>query len=1192
MTKAYISCLSAALVVLSLSHFYPKKNEGSGEDSGLSKRDRIDLAMAQEYEMTRDPASGEIPKEALYEAYLYAERLRAQSDIERGAIPDVNWTERGPNNAGGRTRTIMVDPNDTTRRTVWAAGVAGGLWKTTDISANPPVWENADDFFGNLAITCLTHDPVNTQVLYFGTGEGYYNADAMRGMGIWKSTDGGENWAPLAATQNSAFHYCYRLIMVGQDTILAATRSGLRRSTNGGASWTKVLGGGGVSNRIYDVEMAADGRIFAAPNGGIHISSDRGATFGPARRLPVTAERIELACAQSDANYIYALVERNNRVEAILQSTDGGLNWSTRSEPNDADGGIPATDFSRGQAWYDLTIAVDPNNRDVVLVGGIDLFRTNNGGLSWQQISHWWGGYGYQEVHADQHFIYFEPGSSDVIYFGNDGGVYVTYNGNNTIPTIQRKEDGYRTIQFYACAIHPTAGNNQFLAGSQDNGSHKFNTLGLGGTLEVTGGDGAFCHIDQNQPQYQVTSYVYNNYFRSNDGGNSFRYTRHGNTGRFINPTDYDNDANKLYGARNNGEYLRWENPQSGSSFTTVNAGFGSKVSAVTCDPNVNHRVYFGIGNGRIYRVDNAHTNTPNVQHINNGAGMPGAYVSSIEVEDGNTNHLLVTYSNYGVNSVWETTNGGTSWQSVEGNLPNIPVRWAHFNPLNTDQALLGTELGVWSTDDLDGNATVWAPSNDGLANTRVEMLQYRSSDKLMIAATHGRGLFSTDAFMDPQAKLGVDSRISYVNKSIQFNDFSVKANSWFWDFGDGNTSTAQYPTHTYASPGLYSVSLTINGGADTDAQNNYIHILPDKTTPYAAADGGDFESNILDFAPETLSGTGFERGSSGINGKQGAFSGRNAWVTGLNQNNYSDLSDARLYTPNYDFSLLGVYTLRFRSRFLTESNYDGFRVEYSLDKGDSWFPLGINGARTNWYNFANTASTTSFPLNQAFFAGNRSNAFNEYYYDVTALSGNPDVAFRFRFKTDPYVTAPGVAIDNFEIDNYLLSADLLAFEGQWEKRAARLDWVALTDGTASTFSVERSATGIDFEKIATIPFSLQDGENTYQYLDRDAHVGLNYYRISWQDIDGATAFSNTITLTRPANGFSIYPNPASDVVNIQLDFDAAVSLVSMKGQVLKQANFPQGKHAIQLSDVPKGVYLVEMLSMDGRKLSSKLIIR
>jgi PKD repeat protein len=1192
MKKAYVFGLLAAVIVLVSSHIFPSQTAEEQRLPSLTKKDRMDLAMEQEYEMTHDPATGEIPKEALREAYLYAERLRAQQDISRGAIPDMNWTERGPNNFGGRTRTIMVDPNDSTKRTVWAAGVAGGLWKTTDISANPPNWQNIDDFFGNLAITSLVHDPVNTQVMYFGTGEGYYNSDAMRGLGIWKSTDGGATWNPLPSTQNGTYYYCYRLLMVGQDTILAATRSGLRRSTNGGVSWTKVLGGSGVSNRIYDIEMAADGRIFATPNGGIHISSDRGATFGAALTLPVSTERIEIGCALSDANYVYALVERNNRVEAILRSTNGGASWSTMSEPNDADGGIPATDFSRGQAWYDLTIAVDPNNRDVLLVGGIDLFRSSNGGSSWQQISHWWGGYGFQEVHADQHFIYFQPGSSDVIYFGNDGGVYVTYNGNNNIPNIQRKDAGYRTIQFYACAIHPNSGVDHFLAGSQDNGSHRFNAPGLGNTLEVTGGDGAFCHIDQNQPQYQITSYVYNNYFRSTNGGNSFTSSRHGNTGRFINPTDYDDDANKLYGARNNGQYLRWDNPQSGSSFATVTAGFGSKVSAVTCDPNAANRVYFGIGNGRVYRVDNAHTNSPGVVHINNGAGMPGGYISSIAVDDGNSSHLLVTYSSYGVNSVWETSNGGGSWQSVEGNLPNIPVRWAIFNPLDSDQALLGTELGVWSTDDLDGNNTDWGPSSTGLANTRVDMLQVRSSDRLMIASTHGRGLFSSDVFMDPDAKLGADSRISYVDKTIQFTDYSVKATSWAWDFGDGNTSTSQHPSHTYNAPGLYTVTLSINGGADADIQTDYIHILPDRPTPYAAADGGSFETNVLDFAPEAISGTPFERGSSAVNGKQGTFGGSNAWVTGLSQNNYTDLTDARLYTPNYDFSLLGVYTLRFRSRFYTEANYDGFRIEYSLDEGDSWTPLGINGTQVNWYNFANTAWTTSFPINEAYFAGNRSNAFNEYFYDVTFLSGNPNVAFRFRFKTDGYVTAPGVAIDNFEIDNYLLTANLLGFEGKWENRAALLQWVAETDGSSEYFNLERSSSGNDFEEVAQIPFVSGDVVSTYEFLDKEASVGLNYYRLKWQDVNGATAFSNTITLTRPENGFSLYPNPATDFVNIQLDFDAEVKLIDMKGQVARQMSLNSGTHRIALQDLPKGIYIAEIMTVDGGKYGGKVVVR
>jgi PKD repeat protein len=1120
----------------------------------ISKRDRMDLAMEQEFEMTKDPALGIVPRDRLIPAYEYMKSL----PVPDGPLADVNWLERGPANVGGRTRAIMVDPNDVTKKTVWSAGVAGGLWKTTDITVSTPDWQPVDDFFANLAISSITYDPSNTNILYFCTGEGYYNIDAVQGFGVWKSTDGGATWSQLSSTTSSTFNYCQKVVVTGSGVVMVATRTGgVQRSTNGGTSWTKVLGSGvsGSSDWAFDIEIAANGDIFASLDGAIHKSTNGGASFGAALTLPISADRIELAVAQSDANYAYALVELSSAVNGILRTTDGGTTWTSRAEPDDADGGISATDFSRGQAWYDLAIAVDPNNRDVIFVGGVDLFKSTNGGASvgtWQQISHWYGGFGFQEVHADQHIIIFEPGSSNVIYFGNDGGIYRTADGTSTIPTISRKEFNYNTTQFYGCAMHPDALSNHFLAGAQDNGSHKFTLEGINSTTEVTGGDGCFAHIDQDEPLYQFTSYVYNNYYRSTDGGVSFTSVGSNNNGRFINPTDYDNANDRLYACYLSGQYRRWTNPQTGATFQNVSVTeFGSgQVSSVTVSPNTANRVFFGIGNGRVVRVDNAHS-TITATHINSGSGMPAGYVTCVEVETGNDNHLLVTFSNYGVNSVWETTNGGTSWTSVEGNLPDMPIRWALFNPNNSDQALLATELGVWSTDNLDGGSTVWGASNTGFANVRTDMLQVRSSDKLVIAATHGRGLFSSDVFTSPAALFSANKTIAYLDKSIQFSDASYKATSWYWDFGDGNNSTLQNPTHSYSLSGKFTVTLTINGGIDTEVKSDYIHVLPYGGTPYAPADGGNFETSLNSFAPENVAGTAFVLGNSSVTGKNGTHSGSNVWVTGLT-GNYVDNSHSNLYTPVYNFSAAGTYTIRFWSRFNTETNWDGFRVEYSLDKGDNWNILGTTGA--NWYNYANSSEATSFPLNEPYFTGNNS-AWTQYFTDISSLAGNSNVTFRFVFRSDVTVTAPGVAIDDFQIDgppNDPLPVELVSFTGSFVKDKVILKWQTETEVDNYGFEIERqvgckqSAVGnppvgeASWEKIGFVEGNgNSNSPKFYSFTDNLTHTLASTlcYRLKQIDTDGSFAYSDKIEVDITPASFSVeqnYPNPFNPSTTIK----------------------------------------------------------
>lgn len=714
----------------------------------LSKLQRIDKAIEQEFEKTVDPALNEVPRQRLMKAKSYMDELLYNSP--EGVIPGINWTERGPNNVSGRTRAILVDEGDPSYNTVYAGSVGGGLWKTSNAKATNPTWNPVNDLFGNLAVSSIAQDPNNSQTIYFGTGEGWFNADAIRGLGVYKSTDGGSSWAQLASTNNSTFHYNQKIIVTSNSTVIVSTRNnGVQRSTDGGNTWSKVLGSGvtAATNRAADLEIAANGDIYCSmglfSTDGIYKSTDDGVTWSKlTASLPTSGYyRIELACAPSNANTVYAVYcGTNYDCSGIYRTDNAGGSWSSLPVPS----AFGMSNFCRGQAWYDLICAVDPNNAARVYIGGIDLLVSSNSGASWSQFTQWYGGGGYQYVHADQHAMVFEPGNSNVLYFGNDGGIYRSDNASATTPGVDGIYDGYNVTQFYACAIHPTAGTNQFLAGAQDNGTQFYTAAGLNNTNEVTGGDGAFCHIDQDAPNVQISSYVYNYYWITTNGWGSYSTVNYSSSGRFINPTDYDNDQNVLYGAYSGGAYFLMTNVGAGNSPSnrSVAAFNGNQVSSVLADPNTTNRVWFGLsGSTNLVRVDNAQAGSPTASN----RSVPGVngYLSDIDVEDGNADHIIVCFSNYGVNSVWESVDGGLNWTSVEGNLPDMPIRSVKFAPGDAAKALVGTELGVWSTDNLSGGATNWAPTNSGLANVRVDQLQYRSSDNEIIAATHGRGLYS-----------------------------------------------------------------------------------------------------------------------------------------------------------------------------------------------------------------------------------------------------------------------------------------------------------------------------------------------------------------------------------------------------------------------------------------------------------------
>jgi PKD repeat protein len=1159
-------------------------------------KDRVDLLIAQEVMMTKDPATGEVPRERLIAAKAYADQMRAAGKVN--AALSVNWDERGPSNVSGRTRTIMVDPNDVTGNTVFAGSVGGGIFKTTNITSPSPNWAPVNDLMGNLAVTTLAFDPTNTQIMYAGTGEGYFNGDAIRGLGIFKSVDGGTTWAQIASTNNATFRFVQKIAINSTGVIFACTQAGgVQRSANGGTNWTKVLGSGmGItgagSNIAWDVEIAANGDVYASLDGSVHKSTNAGVTFGAAQTLPLAASRVELACAPNDANYVYCVIENGNVAAGICRTTNGGTNWVNRTKPADADPGIGATDFSRGQAWYDLSIAVDPNNRDRMYVGGVDLFVTADGAGTWTQVAHWYGGFGFQYVHADQHIAIFQPGSSSICYFGNDGGVYRSNNANAGSPVIDFKGNNYNVTQFYACAMHPTALTDYFLAGAQDNGSQQFNNGGINSTIEVTGGDGAFCHIDQDQPQFQFTAYVQNDFYRSADGGATWtNVTTTG--GLFISPTDYDNVGNRFYGHRGTSNYMRWDNPQTGNTFATVAvAGFGGQVSCVTVSPNTANRVFFGIGNGRVFRVDDAHTGTPTATNIS--TGLPAGNPSCIEVEIGNDNHLMVCYSNFGLNSIWESVNGGATWASVEGNMPDMPVRWLLFNPNDNTQALAATELGVWYTDLLNSGATVWVPGNTGLANTRVDMLQMRTSDKLVAAATHGRGLFTSDVFTVPTALFSATPSLTYVGKTVQFFDNSYRPTSWVWNFGDGSpTSSLQNPTHIYTAPGKYDITLTINLGASTLTKTGFIHILPDRGTPYAITDGGNFEVNILDFGANNVSGTDFERGSSAVAGKSGTVSPSNAWVTGL-VGNYTDNGIAQLWAPSYNMTAVGTYTLGFSSKFNTEAGYDGFRVEYSLDKGTTWTPLGTTVA-AGWYNDANNSGSTVFPANEAMFSGSFGAAYVGYTRDISFLAGNANVAFRFNYGSDVSVTAAGVAIDNFFISGPSnpssgLPVNASPLSGEWHENDVRLDWQTYSEVNNKGFAIMRSEDGMRFEDVGFVAGAGNSSQNVdYTWLDDNASGNHYFYRYRQTDFDGSSRYSNTVELNRMAlqDAVSVYPNPFTSQLNLKLSSAPStgteVALWSVEGKQLWSSipNWTEnGLAALEMpQDLPSGNYLIRLRS-------------
>ncbi len=1026
----YLLAVAAAVAVCNLFIFsnLEKTDQVSDvvKETKLDKRTRADLAIQQNFQMTVDPATGTIPRSRLWKATEY---LKQQNQLkEKAAISNIHWTERGPDNVGGRTRALLFDPNDPTNQRVFAASVGGGLWITENIHGSPVEWSAVDDYFDNLAITTIAHNPINPDTIYFGTGEGFFNADAIAGDGIWRSTDGGVTWTQLSSTTSSTYSYIQKIVVDSNGYVYAATRNGgVRKSTDHGSTWSKVLGTSysATTNRAADIEIASNGDLYAAmgifSTDGIYKSTDEGSNWTQVYTSS-GEHRIELACAPSDSDYVYMISQSSSNYEAnaVRRTTNGGSSWTTLTNPDD----VFSDNFCKSQAWYNISMAVDPYDRDNVVIGGIDLYKTTNGGTTWTEISHWYGATGLPEVHSDQHIALYAPNSSDTILFGNDGGIYLSTDISAGSPSFSHQVATYNVTQFYGCALNPTALSGQALAGSQDNGSHRFDNQGMNSTTEVTGGDGAYVHIDQGDPSYQFTSYVYNNYYRSTNSGTSFSGSGLGfsnSAGKFINPTDYDNNAQIMYCSWNTGQYMRWTNPRSGNTASAVSFGGSGEPSALKADPNIANRLYIGTDDGEVWKIDNANGTITATDISPSGMGS-NHYVSCIAVEDGDSNHLIATVSNYGVTSIYESTNQGSTWTSIEGNLPDMPVRWAIFSPIGGDSALIATELGVWSTDDINGTSTSWAATNDGLANVRTDMLQYRSSDSTVIAATHGRGLYSYSFSEILDADFESNKQLVYPGEEVQFTDLSVAATSWAWDFdNDGNTdATTKNPSWTYYEGGYKTVALTINGST-TVTKTSYITVLPKLGIPYTVSDGGNFETNPWHFGSKAITGTNlWERGTPS-NHLTTLNSSSNGWKTDLDADCPDETIECHLYTPSFNMSETGTYTLSFRKSM--EQHYSNAPyvviVEYSTNEGDNWYKLGTspdaNG--TNWY--ANTGVSTALQSDGIGFLENASNENTSY--NISSLAGNHDVRFRFTFISNSGFSTIGFK-DGFMLDDFAIS--------------------------------------------------------------------------------------------------------------------------------------------------------------------------
>ena len=742
--------------------------------------DRYFEAKEQMKEMQRySTAKGELlPSEAATgdsDEELLASRANGPNGpaLSAGQTSGVlgTWQSLGPGNVGGRTRALIVDP--VTPNTMYAAGVAGGVWKSTNAGAS---WVALDDFMANIAVTSMAFEPGNPSVIYAGTGEGFFNGDAVRGAGIFKSTDAGATWTRLASTTTSDFFVNDIVVGTGANSqhVYAATRTGVWRSLDGGANWTQVIisnaanGANGAMDLAIRTDQATD-YVFAAvghlAQSHIWRNTDAG---GSGTWVDVyteaNMERTSLAIAPSNQSVIYAMaaslsatpvngINYQDGLLAVFRSTSSGDtgSWTTQvrnssankqdtlllSNPVNAvlvECGFGATNNFLHQGWYDNVLAVDPSDSNKVWAGGIDIWRSDNGGVNWGVASYWWfQGNGTppnngdpQLVHADNHAIVFHPNyngtSNQTIYVGDDGGIYKSDNAkdgnvgyvNGTSPsggTVTSSSpicgneftpggfftvpspviwgplnNGYAVTQFWPGAIYPDGAT--YFGGTQDNGTNRGkDSLGPNQWERILGGDGGYAAVDPTNTNVLYAENTNLSFQKSTNGGASFVAARSGITeasGNFLFTAPFYMDPTnpaRLYlgGAR------VWKTVNSAGSWTSASGFLGFRVSALTTSPQDANYGLFGGQAGHIWRTQ---TLTTDAIPAGTTSTYPFArprtdFVSWVAFDPTNKNVAYATYSTFNnganVGHVWKTVDAGVNWTNIDGSgvnaVPDIPVR-------------------------------------------------------------------------------------------------------------------------------------------------------------------------------------------------------------------------------------------------------------------------------------------------------------------------------------------------------------------------------------------------------------------------------------------------------------------------------------------------------------------------------------
>ncbi|MCX6266948.1 MAG: choice-of-anchor J domain-containing protein, partial [Bacteroidetes bacterium] len=728
-----------------------------------------------------------------------------------------NWVSVGPSSVPtpgpsgylglGRLNVIAFHPSDQNK--VFVGAPSGGLWATTD---NGLSWSSNTDNLPTLGVSAVVVDFSNSGNILLGTGDRDHG-DAP-GMGVFKSTDGGTTWFTSKIGMGNVT-VC-KLIQHPENSqiYLAATSNGIFRSINGGALWTFIKAG---NFRDICFLPGHPDIVFAAFSGNFYRSSDNGITFNqitnglPIVEFPID-ERGAIAVTSASQDYVYFIQSNaTGGFQGIYRSVDKGLTFSTRStSPNILDWSCDGSSTG-GQGWHDLAIAADPVNPEILYVGGVNVWKSTDGGASWTINTHWNGECGVPAVHSECHFLGFSP-LNGRLYAGNDGGIFYTANGGTTWTDCT---SGMAIGQIYKIGQGQTD-PLKTICGFQDNGSQVYSSTGW---ITAGGDDGMECAIDNQNSAYSYHSKYFGSIFRKINNANELQIAGEGvfgitEPGAWVTPFILSkNDQKKMFiGYKNiwrcsdvNASVPVWTKI---SSSETVDC---SVIEQSTANPDI----LYVVRNELIQRTDNANAASPTWTSCT----LPGG-ITPTDIET----HPTISTTVYAVSGskVYKSTDKGAYWSLLPGSLPNIPINTIVYDKNSSEGLYIGTQTGVLYKNSSMSNWAVFS-SNLPVVDIRELEIYYNSNpaNNKIMAGTFGRGLWMSDLYSAansaPLANFTSNPVVPCQGQTVLFTDLSTNnPTSWVWSFTpssvtyvNSTTSSSQNPQIQFNTTAIYGAQLT-----------------------------------------------------------------------------------------------------------------------------------------------------------------------------------------------------------------------------------------------------------------------------------------------------------------------------------------------------------------------------------------------